>query len=371
MRAIFMAALILLASNIPASAKSYKVFKSGNWSGYTLYASSGKFIGCSIITRYVSGTLVSITATPSNKWFISLKRKGGYPPNKKFSTKLYVDRTFLFSGQARSSSSGIVRLFVPGTKRVINALRQGRILRLLTANGKSGYKLSGTKRAIAKLISCTIKTNRRSRNVTARRAPRGDAFGNAPTDAFSDGSSTGGVSSASRAEPRSSASGTRRVNVPREKLLVFVSNFLARAGFTGFRILPAKSNNKRNVVWKLADGSLGSLKAYHSSRGFSLDRLTGAVIAAATTACKGDFASGKRKTGLANGLEVRRLFASCNDQKSPYEVQYSLIKMKNGDLLRMSHFRYGKARASMDPAQMRRAESALLRVAKQDPGVLR
>lgn len=364
--------LIAVLMSQPVAAKSRKVFKSGNWTGMAVYQKSGRFAACTIIARYVSGTLIAMSVTPSNSWVIALKRKGGYPSGRQFATRLYIDKKLIHRGTARSLKSGIVRLPIPGTKKVINALRQGRVLRLVTSGGSSSYKLSGTRAAIARMIRCAIRRGKSSIGTVAKK-PAGDAFSNPGNSAFSDRRRSAFSSSSSSfalSGRKPLAVSSRKI--PRDKLVVFASNFLARAGFTGFQIMPHDKFKKvADVVWKLPDGSLGTLSAYRSDSNVSLAGVAGGVIGSATQTCKGDFASGKRKSDIQNGMEIHRLFASCNETAKPFEAQYSLIKMLNGDIVKIAHLRMGRAAASMDPAQMQRTEKALLRTVKTDPNVLR
>lgn len=354
--------LIALSLSGSAFAKSYKVFKVGGWTGMAGYNSQGRFITCTIIARYQSGTLVAMGVTPTNKWTIAVKRKGGYPPNKRFFTTLSVDGRQLYRGFAKSLSSGIVRFDIPGKAQLINALRRGRVLRLATKGGSSSYKLTGTRAAIARLIKCAINRNGTKRGGRIARNRSGDAFSTPSTLSRNSAFTSPGPARSSRTAGK----------VPREKLVVFASNFLARAGFTGFQIMPHKKFRKvADVVWKLPDGSLGTLSAYNRSSGKTLNSVSGDVIASATRACNGDFASGKRRSNIESGMEVRRLFASCNENKAPFEAQYSLIKLVNGDIIKISHIRLGKNASAMDPDQARRTEKAVLRSAKLDPDALR
>ena len=361
--AIFLIALGLAG---PAAGKSLQVFKSGGWTGMASYNSRGRFTACTIVARYTSGTLVAMSVTPRNKWIIAVKRRGGYPRNKTFFTTLSVDGQQLFSGRARSLNSGIVRLNIPGKIRLINALRRGRVLRLATRGGSSSYKLSGTRQAIARMIKCAIKRNGTVRGGRLSRTRPGGAFSapssNSRSSAFT--SPKGRRASTTKTPP------SRKI--ARDKLIVFASNFLARAGFTGFQIMPYQKFKKvADVVWRLSDGSLGTLSAYPHSPRISLDGVSGSVIGSATRACKGDFASGKRKSDIQSGMEIRRLFASCNEAKSPFEAQYSLIRMLNGDIIKISHIRLGKSANAMDPGHMQRTEKAVLRAAKLNPNALR
>jgi hypothetical protein len=107
--------------------------------------------------------------------------------------------------------------------------------------------------------------------------------------------------------------------------------------------LPKGADDKASNVltWQFEDGALGSLAAVEKAGSVDLDSFIGDITAADTMSCKGEFANGKRSPRFLNGVEIRKVFASCNAGPKSFYIEYALVRMPNGFLVKLASAKSG------------------------------
>ncbi len=95
------------------------------------------------------------------------------------------------------------------------------------------------------------------------------------------------------------------------------------------------------LAWQFNDGVFGSLSAVEKAHAIDLDRFIGEITAADTASCGGDFANAKRAPSTVNGVEIRKVFASCNAGLKSFYVEYALVRMPDGFLVKLSSAKMG------------------------------
>lgn len=311
----FITALFISSS---AQAKYYTAFQFGAWEGLAFYSDdNGAFNFCAIGADYKSGLTMYIALYPDWRWQLIFARKEGFNAGAN-TFYLYVDEKPLYTGEGTSVSDGkLLRIDIPLSTDVIKSLKFGNMLRVTSSYGNAYFSLAGTSGAIAELYHCVV--NRQGQR---------DAFGGPEN----------------KRTPQTVPSDQPRV-LSREQLLAYATEVLQNAGLSNYRILPAEKgeNASKAVVWQFEDGSMGSILALDNAESLDLDRLIGDITANDTESCKGDFANGKRAPRYLNGLEIRKVFTSCNAGSKSFYADYSLVRLPTGMVVRLMSANLGSS----------------------------
>jgi hypothetical protein len=298
-------------------ARFARAFQYAAWEGLAFYRDeNGAFGFCAIGGQYESGSTMYIALFPAGNWQILFFRPEGFSLGSN-SFSLYADDLLIHTGDGTAAGDGrLLRIDIPLSAPVIKGLKYGKVLRVSSRYGNAYFSLSGTSGALAKLYHC----------VVSRRG--GGAFGpgRAPGENTPGGQDDKGKTGAS--EPQI---------LPREQLIAYATEVLQNAGLSNYRFLPQENgeNASKAAVWQFEDGSLGSLIAISNAGGLDIDKFIGEMTALDTSNCKGNFANGKRSPRFFSGLEVRKVFASCSAGEKSFYVEYSLVRLPNGTLVKV------------------------------------
>jgi hypothetical protein len=222
---------------------------------------------------------------------------------------------------------------------VVEAMRPGRLLNVVTPSGKLSFKLSGTRNAIADLAGCV------SEHIEAEKANEGNT-------AFK----------ALESKPSKSSNDNPNRLFTGTEVVVFASNLLASAGITNYQLIDPAKNPMPNfdVVWTYANGIIGALVGYKDMGSVDLDEAATVVMADDSKSCEDDFASGKKQSEPAEAVTVRRLFTACRSPESSIEIHYTLLKTETGHLIQIAHLNLGDASADIANADSAFLQSAVL-----------
>jgi hypothetical protein len=326
MRYLSLIMAIIMGAACPSEALAgyAKVFQSGAWEGTAYYHDgTGTVALCAVSTDYKNGFRLSIVLQAGGGWSLLFVRPEGFS-NAPIQYSLYAGGKLIHSGQETPESGGqLLRIDIPFSKETLDSLQRGTELRVSSAYGDTAFSLKGSADAIAGLRRCVT---RQALN----------AFGPAREK---DQSRVGDRSEAAKDE-----SASPRI-VTREQLIPYAKEILQNAGLADYRFLPQDADEKGSGVltWQFEDGSYGSLAAVEKAGSLDIDRFIGDITAADTTSCKGEFANGKAAPRYVNGVEIRKVFASCNAGSRSFYAEYALVRMPNGFLVKLTSAKSGSS----------------------------
>jgi hypothetical protein len=277
-------------------------------------------------THYRNGFSLSIVLQAGGGWALLFVRPEGFSSSP-IQYALYADGKLIHSGQGTPESGGqLLRIDVPFTKESLESFQHGTKLVVSSAYGDAAFSLKGSAEAITELRRCVMGQG-------------GNAFG------------PGRNKDQSRADDQETVakeeSDMPRV-VARDQLIPYATEILQNAGFADYRFLPEDKDEKASaaLTWQFEDGSLGSLTAVEKAGSLDLDRFIGDITAADTVSCKGEFANGKRAPRYLNGVEIRKVFASCSEGPRSSYTEYALVRMPNGFLVKLTSAKSGSSAMS-------------------------
>jgi hypothetical protein len=315
MRLIALAFAILAGAVLSSGAKAFhiKAFQSGAWEGEAYYSDdNGAVALCAMSARYDNGLSLSIVLEAGSGWSLLFIRPEGFSSTS-ITYALYADDKMIHSGQGVPEADGkLLRIEAPFSEETLQRLERGTTLRVLSSYGDAAFSLKGSAKAITELRRCVAN---RSAN----------AFGPAMTmDQLR----------LEKAAPNEGGAEPRLV--AREELIPYATEILKNAGFADYRFLPKEEKSSNVLAWQFEDGAFGSLAAVERAASLDLDRFIGEITAADTGNCKGEFANGKRAPRFVDGVEIRKVFASCNAGSRSFYVEYALVRLPNGFLVKLA-----------------------------------
>jgi hypothetical protein len=255
-------------------------------------AVDGKFIGCSMAADYDRGTRAGLMVIPREGWVITLTNRD-WNLQKGYTTpaNVIVDGRTVASGTAEALDKNFLVLPLEGAD-AYNALQRGYGMRIQTRAGTVNLSLTGTRNAMDAVLSC-VQSNRQAWDKPAP-APKQQ-----PTNDLA--------------------------AVPGSQALVLVTNMLASAGLTGYRVDPPKDDL---VSWTLANGVRGGLIAFRNFRG-EPEEGAAELIKSMSSNCRGDFVSAKKSTPTYDGSIVRKLVTACTEGGERNEAYITLIQQSD------------------------------------------
>jgi hypothetical protein len=313
---LLVAAVALFGS--PAGA-----FKSGGWEGQANNDEAGKFRDCTMTADFENGITLVFIISRDRAWGLALVNdKWNLDVGSAQPVTLAVDSRNLIPSTAKVVDVHGILVPLENEGPVVNAMRHGQRLNVVTPSGKVSFRLRGTSDAIAALAACV------SDNLEDEKAARGTA-------AFA----------ALEAKPAKDNKDNPNRLFTASEAVVFASNLLASAGITNYQLIDPAKNPMPNfdVVWTYANGIIGAIAGYKDMGDVDLDEAVTVVMADDSKNCNGDFASGKKHSEPADTLSVRRLFTACRTDGKSIEIHYTLVKTESGHLIQIAHLKLGDA----------------------------
>jgi hypothetical protein len=319
-------------------------FKSGNWNGDANNDENGKFRDCTMLAEYNSGITLAFIITRDFDWGLVLANdKWNLETGSTQDVTLAVDSRQPIPATAKAVDSKGLLISLENTGPVVDAMRHGRLLKIVTESGEVSFRLTGTRDAIAKLSRCV------GNHMDAEKANSGD-------QAFA----------ALESKPKASGGDTEKQNQNRlftsSEAVVFASNLLASAGITGYQMMDPAKNPMPNfdAVWTYQNGIMGAIAGYKDMGAVDLDEAASVVMADDSKSCKGDFASGKKQSSPTDSIGVKRLFTACRTDDSSLEIHYTLLKTDSGHLVQIAHMKMGDATGDVADADSAFLQAAVL-----------
>jgi len=319
-------------------------FKSGNWDGDANNDDNGKFRDCTMLAEYNSGISLAFIITRDFDWGLVLANdKWNLEVGSTQEVTLAVDQRRPIPSTTKAVDAHGLLISLENTGPVVDAMRHGKLLNIVTDSGNVSFRLSGTQKAIAQLAGCVTD------HIEAEKANSGD-------QAFA----------ALESKPKPSGEGSQNQNQTRlftsSEAVVFASNLLASAGITGYQMMDPAKNPMPNfdAVWTYQNGIMGAIAGYKDMGTADLDEAASVVMADDSKSCKGDFASGKKQSSPADTIGVKRLFTACRTDDSSLEIHYTLLKTDSGHLIQIAHMKMGDATGDVADADAAFLQAAVL-----------
>jgi hypothetical protein len=281
--------------------------KVGNWNIST-FPSNGPANGCIMGTNYTDGTRVSVYVTKDMKWGLGFFNKSwNLTANAKEDVVVRVDGRVIATGKVQFLEANLVALPLFGDD-AFQALRYGNSMGIHTSRGRSGYRLTGTARAMAATLDCARAVARQSSST---------AFGG-PSQA--------------PAQPKKDF----RILTTAEAA-VTLTNLLGSAGMAGFTIDPPKQGTSA-LTFRLADGSSGLFMAGVGRDTALADDYVAVVLKRFADRCKGEFLSGRKSLPTEDGTVVRQLVTSCRQDGTMRNIETTIVRRADGYLMELTQF---------------------------------
>jgi len=319
--------LIAFAAATPARA-----FQSGDWEGQASTDESGKFSDCTMTAAGESGVTIGFIISRNFDWgLVLVDDTWGLPVGSAQDVTLAVDDRAPIPAVAKVVDPHGILIPLENSGPVVDAMRHGERLSVVTQAGKVSLRLRGTRDAIAQLAACV------SKQLEAEKAQDGN-------------------SGFAALEAKPSADANHRLFTGSEAV-AFTSDLLASAGVTDYTLIDPTANPMPNfdVVWSYASGIIGALAGYEDMGAVDLDEAATMVMADDAKSCKGDFTSGRKESEEVQGVSVRRLFTACRMPDQTFQIHYTLLKTETGHLIKIAHMNAGNA-----AGDVARADTALL-----------
>jgi hypothetical protein len=325
-------------------------FKSGNWNGDANNDDNGKFRDCTMLAEYNSGITLAFIITRDFEWGLVLANdKWNLDVGSTQNVTLAVDSRQPIPGTAKAVDAKGLLISLENNGPVVDAMRHGRMLNIITESGEVSFRLTGTRDAIAKLARCV------SNHIEAEKKNNGD-------QAFA------ALESRPKAPEGDNQNQDQRQNrlFTSSEAVVFASNLLAAAGITGYEMMdPAKNPMPSfDAVWTYQNGIMGAIAGYKDMGSVDLDEAATVVMADDSKSCKGDFASGKKQSAPTDTIGVKRLFTACRTDDNSLEIHYTLLKTDSGHLIQIAHMKMGNATGDVADADSAFLQAAVLQNVK-------
>lgn len=327
---VFSLTSLLAAAAIALVAPQASAFTSGGWLGQANFDDDGTFRDCTMTADYANGITLAFIISRDYGWGLVLaNEKWNLQVGDEEAVKLAIDSRAPIFGTAKVVDAHGILVPLENADPVVEAMRAGHKLAVVTPAGEVSFQLSGTRDAIAALAGCV------SENLAAEKAGRVEAKANG---------------------------GSNRLFTAVEAE-AFASNLLASAGITNYEMAEPSETPMPSfdVVWTYANGIVAALVGYREMSAVDLDNAANTVMADDAKTCKGDFASGRKISEPAEAVSVKRLFTSCRSAGKSVEIHYTLVKTRSGHLIQLAHLNLGGATGNVADADSAFLQASVLR----------
>ena len=274
----FLAATAVLVTP-PAQA-----FTSGGWQGQANRDDDGTFRDCTMTADFANGITLAFIISRDFGWGLVLaNEKWNLQVGAEEAVTLSIDTFAPIAGTAKVVDVHGLLVPLENADPVVEAMRGGHTLAVITPAGEVSFKLSGTRDAIAALANCVSENSR------------------------------GGEGRRHRAEGDGGKHRPRQQALHRGEAAAFASDLLATAGIANYQMADPSETPMPSfdVVWTYANGIVAALVGYKDMGAVDLDGAANAVMVDDAKNCTGDFASGRKISEPAELVSVKRLFTSC------------------------------------------------------------
>lgn len=155
LKASLIASLLLVAAAAPPEKDT---FTSGVWQGDANYDTEGQFSDCTMTAQAEDGVLLGFVISHDFNWGIVIADEARtLDVGTKKAVLLIVDSRAPFAAVAKVIDQHGILIPLENSDEVIEAMRHGKVLRIVTDGAEFSFKLTGTRDAIAALAACVTE----------------------------------------------------------------------------------------------------------------------------------------------------------------------------------------------------------------------
>ncbi len=315
-----------------AEAYRYNRIQYGTWKGGVyINDKTNEFSHCAVSAAYKSGVTLFFSVTRRQKWQVGFSKKSwNLTVGKIFSVRYQVDRRQVYSGKAKARTKKLAVINLPGSSRLFNQMRRGRLLKVEAGDDLLKFNLTGTSNMLTKLLRCS----RRNKNLYVDRplASANSSGGTNSSNSFSSNNSASNNNSTPQKAPPKRRKGISPEH--RQEAAQWFKSTLASSDVE-YRVVPnqgsaQKMYKKNAIVWRVGrkTGIVGTMRIFPKRKPESMES---SVLAYEARACKGDFASRFLKNDGVGTRNIRRLVTTCRGKDGRnWNVYYALADRDNG-----------------------------------------
>jgi hypothetical protein len=147
----------LMAASLMAGAL-HAAFISGVWQGDANYDAEGKFSDCTMTAQVESGVLIGFIISKDYDWgLVIADETRTFEVGTSEPVALVIDQRDPIPALAKVIDAHGILIPLEDSERVIEALREGKVLTIIGKEAKLNVRLTGTKAAIAELAACVTE----------------------------------------------------------------------------------------------------------------------------------------------------------------------------------------------------------------------
>jgi hypothetical protein len=156
LRALLIAPLMLVV--LAATDADDDRFTSGVWQGDANYDSDGQFQDCTMTAESSEGILLGFVISKDFHWGIVIADESKkLDVGTRKAVLLLVDARDPIAAVAKVVDAHGILIPLENSERVLDAIRHGKVLRIVIGGSEFSFKLTGTADAIAALAACVTE----------------------------------------------------------------------------------------------------------------------------------------------------------------------------------------------------------------------
>lgn len=337
---LLVACVFFATSHDSAEAALYKRLSTGAWKG-GIYVSNktGEFSHCAVSAKYKSGITLLFSVTRNLRWKVGFsKNTWEMTIGKTYPVRYQVDRRKIVDGKARAATKKMAVITLPGSSRLFNQMRRGRVLKVKAADDLLKFNLTGTNKMLSLLLRCA----RRNVNLVVNRPLASNDLGKKPksSNPFAEKPSITQPAppatrpTATKRAPQGAAP-TRRAAIPqehREEAANWLRKTLANSDIL-YKVVrnegkARKLYKKYPLIWRVGSkpAIIGTLRIYAKA---NPERLANNVLANEARKCKGSFASRFMNKDDVGSKKITRLLTTCLKENGKQWNVYSALSRRD------------------------------------------
>jgi hypothetical protein len=157
----------LLAAGLALSGAANAAFISGVWQGDANFDTEGRFSDCTMTAQASSGLLIGFVISKQFEWgLVVADERQRFVLGSAEAVTLHIDKRDPIHAIAKVVDIHGVVIPLENSPSVVEGLREGKVLTVMGETMRIGFKLTGTRAAIAELAAC-VTQNLKSEKVDA------------------------------------------------------------------------------------------------------------------------------------------------------------------------------------------------------------
>ena len=148
----------LLLATVAGESPVQDSFASGVWHGKATYDSDGHFSDCTMTAESGEGILLGFVISKDFDWGIVIADEGRtFDVGARKAVLLIIDGANPIAAVAKVVDTHGILIPLENSDPVVEAVRAGTVLRIVTDGAEFSFKLTGTRDAIAELAACVTE----------------------------------------------------------------------------------------------------------------------------------------------------------------------------------------------------------------------